>query len=203
MEKQLRVLYARVWDELCEGVRLSKHPFHIGVLGTVAIDNAGAPSPELCSVVLREANRASGYLLAHTDVRSAKVARIQRNPRVGWLSYNPESRLQVRFRARASIHRVDERAERRWSASNLNARRCYLCYPAPGTEADVPVSGLPPRLAHTQPTHLESESGRENFAVIHMTVDEVETVELASNGHRRARFTVSDGGVSYASWLVP
>ncbi|MFW5994690.1 MAG: pyridoxamine 5'-phosphate oxidase family protein [Spirochaetia bacterium] len=203
MDKQLRVLYARVWDELCEGVRLSGHPFHTGVLGTIATDRDGTPAPELCTVVLREANRASGVLLAHTDVRSAKVARIQENPRVGWLSYNPQSRLQVRFRARASIHQDDDRAERRWNVSSLNARRCYLCYPAPGTEADVPVSGLPPRLAHTHPTLVESESGRENFAVVYMTVDEVETVELSADGHRRAVFTVSSGDISYASWMVP
>lgn len=203
MDKNLRALYARVWDELCEGVRRSKHPFHTGVLGTIAVDRQGLPSPELCSLVLREANRTSGYILAHTDARSNKVARIESNPRVSWLGYDPDTRMQVRVRARASIHTDDERAEQRWNAADLNARRCYLCYPAPGTEADVPVTGLPPRLTHTHPTLVESESGRENFAIINMIVEEVETVELAAQGHRRALFTVSAGQVSYASWLVP
>lgn len=154
-------------------------------------------------MVLREANRSCTRLLTHTDARSPKVARIKEFPTVGWLCFDPQARLQVRIHAHARVETDSELADRRWHDADLNARRCYLCDPSPGTEADVPVSGLPPRLEKQHPLQTESESGRDNFAVIVLQVSSIETLELASGGHRRAHFRIANHTVSEASWLVP
>ena len=154
-------------------------------------------------MVLREANRSCARLLAHTDARSSKVARIQACPSVGWLCFDPEERFQVRIQARARVERDSELVERRWLDSDLNARRCYLCDPSPGTEADAPVSGLPPRLEIHHPMQAESEYGRVNFAVLVLDVCSIETLELGAGGHRRAHFRIHDHRVQEATWLVP
>ena len=154
-------------------------------------------------MVLREANRSCARLLIHTDWRSPKVARIEAHPSVGWLCFDPLERFQVRIQAQARVEKDSELVDRRWDDASLNARRCYLCDPSPGTEADVPVSGLPPRLETEHPKRAESEHGRHNFAVLVLDVVSVETLELSACGHRRARFLIADHRIKDASWLVP
>ena len=203
MDTQLQALYARAWDELANGARRGRHPFHIGTLAMVTPNGNGVPGADCCSMVLREANRSCARLLTHTDSRSQKVARIETYPSVGWLCFDPNERFQLRIQAHAHVERDSDLAQGRWQDADLNARRCYLCEPSPGTEADIPVSGLPPRLERQQPLKDESEHGRENFAVLVLEVSSIETLELSSGGHRRAHFQLQDRKVSEASWLVP
>ncbi|MFP4643321.1 MAG: hypothetical protein ACLFM0_03080 [Spirochaetales bacterium] len=203
MDTQLQALYARAWDELAEGARRSRHPFHIGTLAMVTGNANGVAGADCCSMVLREANRSCARLLTHTDSRSRKVARIEMYPLVGWLCFDPAARFQVRIQAHARVERDSELAERRWHEADLNARRCYLCDPSPGTEADVPVSGLPPRLESRHPMKDESEYGRDNFSVLVLDVVSMETLELSAGGHRRAHFGLRDRTIREACWLVP
>lgn len=202
MTHTLPHLYRAIWDELVQGVHRSAHPFHVGCLATVSTRDED-PQAEVCMVVLREANMDSARLVAHTDVRSAKVDRIRKFPRVSWLCFDPKKQLQVRIRAFARVRTAGSLYEHSWDGSSLNSRRCYLCDPSPGTEADVPVSGLPPRLERGHPDQKESEQGRANFSVIEMSVYEMESLQLSSAGHRRALFSIGDTGLCRSTWLVP
>jgi hypothetical protein len=47
-----------------------------------------------------------------------------------------------------------------------------------------------------------ADDGQKNFAVLMATVDRVEWLYLAIEGHRRARWTWSEGGWQ-GTWLAP
>lgn len=189
----------RVWVLLERGTSNRKDDFHTPVLATVRADGA----PEMRTVVFRKVVREPRALMCHIDWRSPKATEIQNDPRVSWLFYHVEEKLQLRIRGRASFHTDDELANVQWQNSALFSRRCY-CGDAPGTEKDEPSSGLAEFLIDREPTAEESERlGRKNFAVLSSTIDEIDVYELHVKGHRRSLFAWSETGELAARWLTP
>ena len=189
----------RVWALLERGTINRKDDFHTCALATIGIDG----QPEIRTVVFRKLLREPRTLLCHVDVRSPKVAEIERDPCVSWLFYHVDEKLQLRIRGRAAIQTNTELAESQWHNSQLFSRRCY-CGDAPGTHKEMPSSGMPEFLVDREPTLAESEQlGRKNFAVLSSTVDEIDVYELNVRGHRRSLFKWSEQGELEAQWLTP
>jgi hypothetical protein len=84
-----------------------------------------------------------------------------------------------------------------WNASDAYARRCYLGQ-APGTASDEPNSGLPDWIEGKRPDEAQLAQARVNFAVLLVTVKEIDWYHLAHDRHRRALFTRAG-----ARWLTP
>jgi len=53
------------------------------------------------------------------------------------------------------------------------------------------------------PTPVESEAGRKNFAIISAQIQWMEWLWLSSSGHRRASFRYTADGKFSANWLLP
>ncbi len=188
-----------IWTELQAGVTSGKHPFHLPVLGTV--DAAGWP--QLRTVVLRGADPERLRLLCHCDRRSPKVDQVRTQPCVTWLFYDPQAKVQLRVRAWAEVLADDPEADRRWLATTIRSRRCYLAPRAPGTKSVDPTSNLPEDLRDNDPEPARSEQGRDRFAVIAARVREIDWLCLDGSGHLRALFRWDASGRREQVWLAP
>jgi hypothetical protein len=90
------------------------------------------------------------------------------------------------------VHGEDAIADAAWAASRDFSRMCYAITPAPGTPVDTPP-----------PAPRDAEAGRGVFRVLLLRFDQLEWLELAAEGHRRARFAWSADGTLESCWLVP
>jgi pyridoxamine 5'-phosphate oxidase len=85
-------LHSLIWDELRRGASPTRSPFTIWQLATLGLDG----TPQLRSIVLREADATAGSLCFHTDLRSPKLAEIRADGRVSMLAVDLERHLQLR-----------------------------------------------------------------------------------------------------------
>lgn len=190
----LAAIESDLWARLARGKADRKSPWHTPVVGTA--------DGELRVMVLRHVDRSTATLRFHTDARSPKVGAVAVNPRVSVLFYDPGAKLQLRCSGSGQIATADAATDAAWAGSAATSRRCYLAPIAPSSPADVPTSGLPEEFEQRFPTLAESEAGRDHFATLTVTLDRVDWLYLAHDGHRRALFTRT--GVQWqADWLVP
>ncbi|MFM9853623.1 MAG: pyridoxamine 5'-phosphate oxidase family protein [Sphingomonadaceae bacterium] len=185
-----------VWSRWVRGGADRKSAFHTPVVASV--DDAGNPQQRV--MVLRKCDAAARMIRFHTDIRSAKVAQIGK--RVSVIGYDPAAKIQIRVSGTAAIERDGLLADAAWAASNASSRRCYLAEPGPGTVTPLPGSGLPASVESRVPDIEETLPGRGNFAVMMVTLDSLEWLYLAHDGHRRARF-VWDDDAWRGVWLIP
>jgi pyridoxamine 5'-phosphate oxidase len=180
------------WRRLAEGVAHRRGAFHTPTLATAGLDG----TPRLRTVVLRGADPEARVLRFHTDRRSDKAAEIAREPRVALHAYDPGAKLQVRLDGRAVLHAEDAVTDAAWEAALPMSRVVYGVAPGPGTP-------IPEGDAYALPEDEEAAHGeRANFRVALVTVERLDFLYLAYEGHRRARFTW-EGGALRATWLVP
>ena len=104
--------FSAIWQtllhELHRGALDPKHPFRYLTVATV-----GEQFPQVRTVVMRQFT-ADLEFLAYTDVRSSKVQELLEVPRVSLLFYHPKKQVQVRVKALATIHVMDELAQEHW-----------------------------------------------------------------------------------------
>ena len=83
---------------------------------------------------------------------------------------------------------------------NISLENVTLVNNGPGTESDIPTSGLKPELDNFDYTKEQSEEGYKNFTVIQCKIKSIEWLYLAAKGHRRARFDIEN---NKDHWLIP
>ena len=188
----LAATLAEAWRLLKAGVSDRKSAFHVPTLATIGPDGA----PSVRTVVLRSADPGRRLLRVHTDVRAAKTAEIEAEPRVAMHFYDPVKKIQLRVAGAAQLHRKDRLANQAWSATRPFSRICYRAESAPGTVIDRPQTDpMDPGIG-------TSEAARGNFAAVSISVHRIEWLYLAAQGHRRARFDWLERGLQ-ATWLAP
>ena len=195
MELTPEIVIQDIRDCLIRGANSRKSPMHSPVLVT-----ADAQARVL---VLRDFDQEAMILRFHTDARSPKVATLAANPAVTILAYDPDAKVQLRIGGTARIERSSEAAQAAWEASNNFARRCYLAEAAPGSLSNIPVSGLPQWADGVLPSDDQIAPARENFAILLVTICEVDWLYLAHGGHRRAHIKLDSPHQPEFSWLVP
>ncbi|MEM7444002.1 MAG: pyridoxamine 5'-phosphate oxidase family protein, partial [Pseudomonadota bacterium] len=188
-----------VWQAFESGARDRRHAFHTPGLVTVGLDG----SPKARIVVLRAFDRQAATLRCHTDLRSPKVSELAADPRVSVLAYDSGAKLQVRLEGTAEVQTQTPSANAAWTSSTLWARRCYSAPFAPGDETGEPHGNLPDDLSGRQPTEQEAEAGRDNFAIVQLTVEKVDWLFLEATGHRRGLHVRSGSGGWTSSWIAP
>ena len=164
------------WRLLESGASDRRSPFHTPALGT--IDSDGCPSVR--TVVLRAADRNQRLLRFHTDIRSAKCREIAVSPNVSVHFYDAGSKIQLRVRGVARVHCSDVMATSAWEETRPFSRVCYTVQSAPGTRL------RDPRKIERVRNDEAMETGRANFAAIHVSISTLEWLFLAAHGHRRA-----------------
>lgn len=170
---------------------------------TVAtINSEGEPSQRV--MILREANWQARILRFHTDSRSVKISEANANKATSVLFYCPEAKIQLRLAGSARVVTSGPEFDAAWDASTTFARRCYMAEKAPGTENDIPTSGLPDWIEGQQPTLDQIVPAKANFALFLFEYRSVEWLYLANSGHRRARWVWDEVGQDWkGNWLVP
>ena len=170
-----------------------RSPMHVPAVVTSDVDARG--------MVLRGFDPEAGSLRFHTDVRAPKVAAIQADPRMAVLLYDKQDKVQIRLRGKGEVLSDDPRADAAWTESDNFARRCYLGE-APGAVNETPTSGLPSAFEGVEPEDHELIPARPNFAIVLITLTEVDWFYLAHTGHVRARFERHGAGWR-GHWLAP
>jgi len=196
MENQLADVLESAWTLLARGAADRRSPVHTPVVGSVGADGA----PDARVMVLRKADRATGLLRFHTDVRSPKVAALDGRA-VSVLAYHPGQAVQLRASGMAEVVSAGSEVDSIWAASTPFARRCYMVEAGPGTPLAAPGSGLPTDVEGRKPEETELVPARANFAIVRVRVTGLDWLHLAQSGHRRAVFAAADGW--RGGWVVP
>ncbi len=179
-----------VCDKLAHAARNSRTPMHTPVVATANGDAR--------VMVLRAFCPEDWTLRFHTDARAPKTAVLEQHASAGVVFFDREDRLQIRVRGLACIERDTAQADAAWNASDNYARRCYLGRP-PGEIVDAPASGLPAAIEGRKPTDAQVAVVRGNFAILIMSMEEIDWYKLAHDGHRRALIRKDGTG----NWLTP
>lgn len=172
-------------NRLIRAARDRKSPMHSPVIVTGDVDAR--------VMVLRAFSAATWTLRLHTDARSPKARVIAADPRISVLGYDKGAKIQIRGRGLGRVVTNGPEADSAWAASTNFARRCYLG-DAPGEAADRPTSGLPPEFEGTEPDDAQLIPARANFAVLLITLTQIDWLYLAHTGHVRAQFSRPDNG---------
>ena len=151
-------------------------------------------------VVLRKSDQKNSLVQFHSDIRSDKIEKLKKNPNAAMLFYDKEEKIQVRLKVECTVNHNNNVTKESWSKTQHISRKCYLVDNGPGTESDIPTSGLKPELDNFEFTMEQSEEGYKNFTVIQCKVKSIEWLYLAAKGHRRARFDIE---TNKDTWLVP
>ena len=159
-------------------------------------------------VVLRKSDQKNKLLQFHSDIRSDKILKLKSNSKASFLFYDKDEKIQVRAKVDCVINYKNEITEQSWLKTGHMSRKCYLVDNGPGSESEIPTSGLLPEKDNFDYTMEESEKGYENFTVIQCKINSLEWLYLAAKGHRRARFEYGDNLGSDTTfvrknWLVP
>ena len=185
----------KIWLMLSDAVTNRKSPFRIPVF------ICGEQSDfDGRIVVLRKVDKNNKIVQFHSDIRSNKIAILKKNTNAAMLFYDKEEKIQVRLKIKCTISHNNETTKQSWLKTGHISRKCYLVYNGPGTESDVPTSGLKPELNNFEFTMEQSEEGYKNFTVIQCRIKSMEWLYLAAKGHRRARFDLEN---NKECWLVP
>jgi pyridoxamine 5'-phosphate oxidase len=194
----LNAVMADIWDRLGSGAKDRHSAFHTPVVASC--DHDGTPQQRV--MVMRAADQATRKLRFHTDIRTPKVDQIGQSGPVSMLGYDPATKIQIRAYGVGQIEADTPAAEAAWAAASPSSRRCYLAPVAPGRVSSEPTSGLPEHVENRVPDLAETLAGRPNFAILHITLERLEWLYLASDGHRRAAFHWHNNGWQ-GQWLTP
>ena len=151
-------------------------------------------------VVLRKSDQQNNLIQFHSDIRSDKIELLKNNSNAALLFYDKDEKIQVRLKVNCIINHQNDITKSSWEKTQHISRKCYLVDNGPGTESDVPTSGLKPELDNFDYTKEQSEEGYKNFTVIQCKIKSIEWLYLAAKGHRRARFDLE---TNKYDWLVP
>lgn len=194
MFDQLDDVRTDLTNRLIRAARDRKSPMHVPAVVTSDIDARG--------MVLREFDAGAWTLRFHTDTRAPKVAAIEADRRVAVLFYDKGAKIQIRVRGTAEILRDAPVTDAAWDNGSNFARRCYMG-DGPGAVSPVPTSGLPDELEGVEPTDEQLVPARDNFAVLRITLKELDWLYLAHTGHVRAQFSRGEGGEWQGRWVSP
>ncbi len=131
-------------------------------------------------VVLRKADQKNSFVQYHSDIRSSKIEKIQKNPNCSILFYGKQEKIQLRFKTVCKVHFNDDVTKESWDKTGHISRKC--------------------KFDNFNYTKEESEEGYKNFCVIRCKVKSIEWLYLAAKGHRRAFFDLEN---NKKNWLVP
>ena len=151
---------------------------------TLAVASVGGDGgAEVRMMVLRAASRTEARLEVQSDAAAGKVAEFAQAPRGSVLAWDAARGFQVRARVKAAVTAGDPAA---WAKIPEVVRARY--------------GGTRPGTVLSAPEDATGGPEQARFAVIALTVDEIETLYLG-DPHRRAAFRAADGFAG--RWIAP
>ena len=182
--------------ELKRATQDRHHAWRTPVLATSAADGM----PNARTVVLREVDDNLAQLRFYTDARSAKVAELDNQGVALLVFWSKRLNWQLRVRAAVSIHVTGSVVDDVWArVSQSAAAGDYLSSSTPGVIIDV-SSAVQPAKTPVTPSLASPVVSAPNhhLVVLSAHVQEIDWLELARSGHRRARLRADSW-----DWLAP
>ena len=152
-------------------------------------------------VVLRKADQKNNFIQYHSDIRSTKIEKIKKNSNCSILFYGKKEKIQLRIKVNCEVNYNNQVTKESWEKTGHISRKCYLVTKGPGTESNIPTSGLNTKFDNFDFTKEQSEKGYKNFSVIKCEIKSIEWLYLAAKGHRRA--LIDMGIPKKFTWLIP
>ena len=178
----LPTLLDQVWLRLGRGVVDRKADARHPTFATSGLSGA-----EARVVVLRHADRAQSTVSVYSDLRAGKIQDLMHDPRASILVWEQNAKLQIRLRVHVEIKSGNAVTDH-WQRVPERAKAVYGSEPAPGAPLEHPEQ----LVAHGKP---------EAFAVLVCTINEIETLYLGSDLHRRAKFSPDSAWAG--QWIAP
>ncbi len=173
----------RVWMELSRAALDRHHEWRTPVLATLGIDG----TPNARTVVLRHVDAHALTLGFYTDSRSPKIAELAAQPQATLLFWSTRLNWQLRVRVTVTVLTSGPQVEAVWAkVKQSHAAGDYLTALAPGD-----------KLATCVPEPIDT-NGLHHLALLNTQVQEMDWLELARSGHRRARMNAQTW-----EWLTP
>lgn len=192
----------RIWQDLQRATQGRYHEWRTPVLSTVGVDGL----PQARTVVLRQTDAKLGALKIYTDSRSPKVADLNAKPGAFLVFWSKRLSWQLRVRAMATVLHSGPEVDAVWGkVSQSAAAGDYLSDSAPGDQLPSNAPGI--LRGASSETADETDSGNglgdaaqplHHLAIITLQIQEIDWLELARSGHRRALIRADDW-----QWLVP
>lgn len=181
----------RIWQELARAVQDRHHEWRTPVLATT--QRGGAPNARM--VVLREVDADLARLIIYTDSRSDKVSELASQPDALLVFWSKRLRWQLRVRVSVRVHVAGPLVDAAWvRVRQTAAAGDYLSPAAPGST----LTAAPSSKDGTQPTNPSNPTSQHHLAIIEAQIQEIDWLELARSGHRRARLRADTW-----DWLTP
>ena len=181
----------RIWQELARAVQDRHHEWRTPVLATVQM--GGTPNARM--VVLRQVDADLARLIIYTDSRSDKVSELANRSEAMLVFWSKRLSWQLRVRISATVHVTGPLVDAAWERVRQTAAAGdYLSAAAPGST----LPAAPAIKDGTQPTNSSNPTSQHHLAIIEAQVQEIDWLELARNGHRRARLRADTW-----DWLTP
>ncbi len=173
-------LLHRIWTELQRATVDRHHEWRTPVLATTGLDGLA----QARTVVLRAADAKTSQLSFFTDSRSPKVAELQAAPDAAFVFWSKRLNWQLRVRISAQVHRQGPLVDAAWERVRQSAAAGdYLAPQAPGSALNQPATAT---------------ASEHHLSVVTARIEHMDWLELAREGHRRARLTDTT-----VAWLVP
>jgi pyridoxamine 5'-phosphate oxidase len=173
----------QIWVELGRASQDRHHAWRTPVLATVAADGLANAR----TVVLRDVDAATDTLQIYTDARSAKVSELVNQPNALFVFWSKRLNWQLRVRVHMTVQATGPHVDAVLQHVKQSAAAGdYLGLAAPGTS----MSSV---------TGTSSVTSKEHHLVVLIAqVLEMDWLELARTGHRRAKL-MTDAW----EWLTP
>ena len=183
-------ILAAAWALLSHGATDSNDPLHWPVMATM-----GAIGPDARTVVLRAVHPADRGIDVYSDRRSGKLAELQRDPRTCMVFHHPQRRVQLRVWGPMRVLTQGDQVDQAWNALSPSSRALYRQVVHPGypiaRPQDAEVLSVP-------------EAGREQFAVLRLSVHALDCLHLHDGHQRRCRFDWPENqDTPMTRWLAP
>lgn len=171
------------WAALAPQIVADKRKAQVATLSTVG--QGGAPAAR--SVILRGSDRAQASVDIFTDAATQKCVEIAHDPRVALTIWREDLQLQLRLSGAVEIIE-GPLARKAWDALPARALPNYGVTPAPGSQIQTAT-------AYTR----SADAAR--FAILRLTVSDMDVVSLQEPYHTRALFERRDGW--RGTWRAP
>jgi pyridoxine/pyridoxamine 5'-phosphate oxidase len=178
----------RVWAALMAGAQPGRTPFTVVQLAISGLDDA----PKVRSVILRSADAERGAVSFFTDLRSAKIKEMRRQPRVSLIGYDADAGFQIRLEGKATIDKEGREKAAAWAAYRSHTRALFRHTLPSGTPIAAPAEAAP------------SDDGdcERHFAVVVVSIIHIDWPDISGPLHLRAVFQ-RDGFDWRRGWVAP
>lgn len=183
----LKNAWELVFDQLEQASKDPDHAFRYLTMATLSKEKA----PAQRMVVLREFSKDDVLITVFTDARSKKVEEIKNNDSVSLLFYDPEEKLQVSIKGKASLLTENHKKMKYWNESGSHGAHSYTAHRSPGEVIQDP--------SEAYDWDLESS---ENFCVIMIKAESMKFLQLNGHRHLRAIQSFSEGSRK-RNWIAP